>query len=283
MTRVFLLLLALSGSAHAQTMVIACQDAWGSSSNCGGCTGLVATSPDAKDKVKTDTSDFWQLLGSLASTANVSIVTGKAEGQAVKCSDVMGTKTVAELLSSTSTTPAPSPPPTTTATGNASIDWTPPLVNEDGTALTDLVSYRIEYGQTDFSKSVNVAAVVRTYTFTGLAVGQWQARVVAVSGHGESAPTNPVSFAVVATAPPPPPPAGPVVVAVVPGLNMSPVFGISVTGTRGSTVLGFVPVGTPCTGSKVYAYRGQDYYHFDSAKASWWASQATTAAAVACK
>lgn len=280
MSRVLWLLLALSGVAHAQTMVIACQDAWGSSSNCGGCTGLVATSPDAKDKVKANTSDFWQLLGSLAPTANVSIVTGKTEGQAVKCSDVTGTKTVAELLS-TSTTPPPSPP-TTTATGGATINWTPPLTNDDGSALTDLVSYRIEYGQTDFGQSVNVSAVVRAYAFTGLAVGQWQARVIAVSGHGESAPTNPVSFPVVAETPPPPP-IGPTVVAVVTGLNMSPVFGISATGTRGSTVLGFVPAGSPCTGSPIYSYRGQAYYRFDVSKALWWASKPTADAAVACK
>jgi hypothetical protein len=86
------------------------------------------------------------------------------------------------------------------------------------------------------------------------------------------------------------PPAGacttpvvPVVVAIVPGLNMSPVFGITSTGTRGTTVLGFVPVGKPCTGSIVYSYRGQSYRRFTSTDAVWWQSTATANAAVACK
>lgn len=276
-----LLLLAGVNLARAQTMVLACQDHWGSSSNCGGCTGLVASSPDANDYVKTAASDFWQRLGSLDPIASVSVVSGKTEGQAVKCSDVSGAKTVAELLGAAIPV-VPQPPPTTT-TGNGTINWTPPLLNDDGTALTDLASYRIEYGQTDFGRSVSVPAGVLTYTFNGLAAGQWQARIVTVSGHGESVPSNPVSMSIVATPPPPPPPTGPVVVAVVAGLNMSPVFGVTSTGARSSTVLGFAPIGTPCTGTSIYGYRSQAYFHVDPSKVVWWATKATPNAAVACK
>lgn len=81
----------------------------------------------------------------------------------------------------------------------------------------------------------------------------------------------------------PPPPVTPVVVAVVPGLNMAPVFGITSTNARGSTVLGFVPVGKPCSGSVVYTYRGKGYRRVANADVLWWQSTPTTAAAVACQ
>jgi hypothetical protein len=80
----------------------------------------------------------------------------------------------------------------------------------------------------------------------------------------------------------PPPPVA-VVAPVVAGQNMAPVFGITGTNTRGTTVLGFVPVGRACTGPVVYTYRGQGYRRFTSADALWWQSTPTTAAAVACQ
>jgi hypothetical protein len=80
----------------------------------------------------------------------------------------------------------------------------------------------------------------------------------------------------------PPPPVA-VVAPVVAGQNMAPVFGITGTNTRGTTVLGFVPVGRACTGPVVYTYRGQGYRRFTSADALWWGSTPTTAAAVACQ
>ena len=64
--------------------------------------------------------------------------------------------------------------------------------------------------------------------------------------------------------------------------NMAPVFGISGSNTRGTTVLGFVPVGKACTGPVVYSYRSQGYRRVASADVVWWASTPTTAAAVAC-
>jgi len=81
----------------------------------------------------------------------------------------------------------------------------------------------------------------------------------------------------------PPPVPTVTVTAVVPGLNMAPIFGITSAGGRGATVLGFVPVGRACVGPVVYRYRNADYRRFNAADAVWWASTATNNAAVACR
>jgi hypothetical protein len=55
-------------------------------------------------------------------------------------------------------TPPTSPPPTTVvipaATGSASLAWTPPTQNTDGSTLTDLRGYRIYHGTSAASLSV---------------------------------------------------------------------------------------------------------------------------------
>lgn len=74
-----------------------------------------------------------------------------------------------------------------------------------------------------------------------------------------------------------------VVVPNVGGLQHAVVFGITATGGRSSTVLGFVPVGTACEGAIVYRYRAQDYRRIPQAAVIWWASTPTTNAAAACR
>lgn len=113
-------------------------------------------------------------------------------------------------------------------------------------------------------------------------VPQTRVVVIPASNGGAACPALAQTITETQTCVVPPPPATPMVVAVVPGINMSPVFGISGT-TRGTTVLGFVPVGKPCTGATVYSYRGAKYYRFTSSDALWWQSTATSAAAVACQ
>jgi hypothetical protein len=78
-------------------------------------------------------------------------------------------------------------------------------------------------------------------------------------------------------------PAEPAVIAVALGVNASPIFGITATGARGTTVLGFVPVGKPCTGPVVYSYRGIGYRRFALSDAIWWQSTPTNNAAAACR
>ena len=207
--------LALSATSSAQS-VIACRDAWGSSSSCGGCTGLVWSSPDGADKVKTPASDFWQRLDSLKSTDLVSIATGKTEGQAAKCSEVTGTATVASLLGQP-TTPPPTEPPTTPCAGSMTVSWTAPTSNPDGSPA-HVIGYRIDYTGPQ-AGSVNVGLVL-TKTIDNLNCGDYTIRVVAIDATADpfSVPSNPVLKTVTSAPPtptePPPNPTPPTVTAV---------------------------------------------------------------------
>ncbi len=61
-------------------------------------------------------------------------------------------------------------------TGSATISWTPPTQNTDGTALTNLAGYRITYGtsQNALTQTVQVPTVgVTSYTVDNLTQGTW--------------------------------------------------------------------------------------------------------------
>lgn len=82
------------------------------------------------------------------------------------------------------------------AAGTATLNWTPPTTNTDGTALTNLAGYRISYGASAaaLTQTVQVAspAVVR-YTLT-LSPGEYFFAVRAYTSNGtESALSNVIS------------------------------------------------------------------------------------------
>lgn len=78
---------------------------------------------------------------------------------------------------------------TATGSGSATLSWVAPTQNTDGSALTDLSSYRIEYGRsaTDLSQSVTISnPSVSTYVVENLTSGAWYFAVVAVNAGGVS-------------------------------------------------------------------------------------------------
>ncbi len=89
---------------------------------------------------------------------------------------------------------ASGPPP---ATGTATINWTPPTTNTDGSALTDLAGFTIYYGTSasNLNQSVKVAgAGLRTSTISSLASGTWFFSVQSYTNTGlQSAVTATVS------------------------------------------------------------------------------------------
>lgn len=87
---------------------------------------------------------------------------------------------------------AGTPTPTTTAR----LNWTAPTRNTDGSALTNLASYRIVYGRTatELVETAQVTGIPNTFTVTGLAPGTWFFAVKAVNAAGaESAQSNVVT------------------------------------------------------------------------------------------
>lgn len=78
---------------------------------------------------------------------------------------------------------------TAVGAGNATVSWTPPTQNTDGSALSDLKSYRILYGRSanDLSQAISVDnASISTYVVENLTSGAWFFTVVAVNSSGVS-------------------------------------------------------------------------------------------------
>ena len=83
---------------------------------------------------------------------------------------------------------------TTSTTGSATLSWTPPTRNTNGTTLTNLAGYRILYGTspTSLTRTVQVAnAGLSRYVVENLASGRWYFSVRAYTTTGvESAASN---------------------------------------------------------------------------------------------
>lgn len=78
--------------------------------------------------------------------------------------------------------------------GTASLSWSTPTQNTDGTTLTDLVGYRIAYGTSpDALPNVIQVGQVNTYTVTGLAPGTYYFAIVTLAATAQSSPSNTVS------------------------------------------------------------------------------------------
>jgi hypothetical protein len=79
------------------------------------------------------------------------------------------------------------------AAGTATLTWTAPTTNTDGTPVTPLSGYTIYYGTSPgaLTQSVAVSASTTSYTVTGLAAGTWYFGMAADAADGtESAMSN---------------------------------------------------------------------------------------------
>lgn len=80
---------------------------------------------------------------------------------------------------------------------SVTLTWIPPTLNTDGSAVTDVVGYRIDYGTSaaNLSSSVSVSGGTSTSTvITGLNAATYYFAVAALnSTGGASVASNPVS------------------------------------------------------------------------------------------
>lgn len=77
--------------------------------------------------------------------------------------------------------------PTLAVKGSATVFWTSPTMNTNGTALTDLAGYYIHYGNspTSLNQEVNVpSAGAVSFTVSGLTAGTWYFSVSAYTNTG---------------------------------------------------------------------------------------------------
>jgi hypothetical protein len=81
----------------------------------------------------------------------------------------------------------------TTTSGSATLSWTPPTRNTDGSTLTNLAGYRILYGNSPgaLNKTIQVAnAGTMRYVVDNLAAGTWYFSVRAYSTSGAESSTS---------------------------------------------------------------------------------------------
>jgi hypothetical protein len=96
-----------------------------------------------------------------------------------------GSGTVASTGSTT--TQNPGIPPVKISNGAATLDWTPPTQNSDGTTLTNLAGYTVYYGTAPdkLTQSVKVTNPgLSAYTLSNLTPGVWYFVVTAYSSAG---------------------------------------------------------------------------------------------------
>jgi hypothetical protein len=114
--------------------------------------------------------------------------TGTTSGIAIKVSDG---KTATSLPTFSIVV---SPASGSGTTGAASLSWTPPTRNTDGSSLTNLAGYRISYGTSASSLSQTVTVSnpgISSYVIDNLAAGTWYFSIKAYTSAGtESAASS---------------------------------------------------------------------------------------------
>jgi hypothetical protein len=92
---------------------------------------------------------------------------------------------------------AGTPPPPAAPAGTASLSWTAPTRNTDGSPITGLAGYHVYYGTDphNFTQTVKISGAAQTtYVVTGLTAGKYYFAVSAYNAMGrESVKSNVVS------------------------------------------------------------------------------------------
>lgn len=133
--------------------------------------------------------------------ATFSSSTGKLSGTPAAAQAGVSSNIVIAVSDGQATTSLPAFSITVTvsqpANGSATLSWTPPTQNTDGSTLANLAGYRIAYGTSSaaLTQTIQVAnASMATYVVTSLAPGTWFFAVRAYSSSGaESANSNTAS------------------------------------------------------------------------------------------
>jgi putative Ig domain-containing protein len=130
-------------------------------------------------------ASFSTTTGQIAGTPTA---TGTFSGVTISVTDSKATAKLAPFAITVSAA-------TSGGTGAASLSWTPPTRNTDGSTLTNLAGYKILYGtsSTSLSKSITVANPgVSSYVVDGLASGTWYFALKAYTATGSESASSTV-------------------------------------------------------------------------------------------
>jgi hypothetical protein len=107
--------------------------------------------------------------------------------------DDQGAGTGAQSSSSTSSGSSSGTSTGTSSTGTATLTWSAPTENTNGSPLSDLAGYTIHYGTNEgaLGQMINVPATTTSFEVSNLAPGTYYFEVVAYASDGsQSAPSN---------------------------------------------------------------------------------------------
>jgi hypothetical protein len=113
---------------------------------------------------------------SFTGSKTVAVALAGAEG-----ANMGSTKSAIVTITGAASTPAP-------ATGSATVSWTAPTHNMDGSPVTDLTGYNIYYGKSPTALTSVVAVnnpASGSYTISKLASGTWYFGVRAYNGQAD--------------------------------------------------------------------------------------------------
>jgi hypothetical protein len=147
-----------------------------------GSTGSAAASASPGSLVAPSVGVIDRSAGVTAGTTQGTVPASNSTIPASSSTTVKGPNPVA-------TTPpvATVPPPKSPSTGTATLDWTPPTENSDGSSLTNLAGYTVYYGTSPdrLTESVKISNPGLTaYTVSNLTSGTWYFAVTSYSSTG---------------------------------------------------------------------------------------------------
>ena len=127
---------------------------------------------------------------SASATSTAPSATGTSGSTSAPTSSSGSGSTPPPSSSPPSSPPPSSPPPSnppTSSTGSATLKWTAPTQDTNGSALTNLAGYYIYYGTSAGSLSTKVSIAspgTLTYTVGGLGQGTWYFAIAAYTNTG---------------------------------------------------------------------------------------------------
>lgn len=162
--------------------------------------------------------------------------------------------------------------------GTATVSWTAPTQNTDGSPLTNLAGYRIYYGTsaTAINTVVDIPVATTTQRILTLPAGMHYFQMTAYNTLGvESARTAVLSKDI-----PPPVPGEPgnVTITVAMGMLQAPVYSVTASNAR-SVYMGAIDPGKRCGDVPLFTYRSRTFYEVQRADVILWGSTSLRLAA----
>lgn len=166
--------------------------------------------------------------------------------------------------------------------GTATLTWTAPTLNTDGTAITGAITYKVYGALQGQTKLLLGSPTLLTFTHSPPPGGTWCYDVTASVSAQESAHTTEVCKLIPLPIPNPP---TNVTIAAITGAMFTPAYKYSVStlgvATRSTSLAGLVPLGTSCQPVALFTYRTKPYKQVPQTAVLWESNGVAPSALVA--